>query len=319
MLKIGKLKLKSNLILSPMAGISDLPFRLLNRKYGCELAFIEMINVRSLGFNSKKTREMFATTAKDKPLGLQLVGAEPKYMARGLEIARQFKFDILDFNAACPVRKVVNRGEGAALLKNPKKLQSLLKLIRKEFVLPVTVKMRIGWDGGSVNAVEIAKYAVDAGVDAVFIHGRTRQQFYCGNVDYKQIARVKKTVDIPVIASGDNFSGQLVKKMFDETGCDGCVIARGSFGNPWIFRQVREFLESGKLIPRPDISEVATVMKEHLNLNDDFYGEKSAVVLFRKFFAWYTKFMPHVRPLREQATRAKTKQEMLELIEKLGK
>ena len=135
--------------------------------------------MRSLGFNSKKTREMFATTAKDKPLGLQLVGAEPKYMARGLEIARQFKFDILDFNAACPVRKVVNRGEGAALLKNPKKLQSLLKLIRKEFVLPVTVKMRIGWDGGSVNAVEIAKYAVDAGVDAVFIHGRTRQQFYC--------------------------------------------------------------------------------------------------------------------------------------------
>jgi tRNA-dihydrouridine synthase B len=302
-----------------MAGISDLPFRLLNRKFGCELAFIEMINVRSLGYNSKKTKKMFSTLSKDKPLGVQLVGSEPKYMERGLDIAKQFKFDLLDFNAACPVKKVVNRGEGAALLKDPKKLQIMLKLIRKEFSVPVTVKIRIGWDNHSVNAREVAVASADAGVDAIFIHGRTRQQFYSGGVDYNEIARVKRSVSIPVIASGDNFSGPLIKKMFDETGCDACVIARGSFGNPWIFKQAKEFLKSGKIISKPGIDEVIKVMKEHLDSNIDFYGEKAGIVLFRKFFAWYTKNMAHVRPLREQATRAKIRHEMFELIEKLGK
>ncbi|MCX5713098.1 MAG: tRNA dihydrouridine synthase DusB [Candidatus Omnitrophica bacterium] len=301
-----------------MAGITDLPFRMLNRKFGCELAFIEMINVRSLGYNSKNTKKMFATNAKDKPLGVQLVASEPKYMARGLDIAKQFKFDLMDFNAACPVRKVVNRGEGAALLKDPKKLQVLLKLVRKEFTVPVTVKIRIGWDEHSINACEVAKHVVDAGVDAIFIHGRTRQQFYSGGVDYKEIAKVKKNVSIPVIASGDNFSGPLIKKMFDETGCDACVIARGSFGNPWIFKEAKEFLKSGKMIPRPSIKDIIKVMKEHLEANMDFHGATSGLVQFRKFFAWYTKFMPHVRPLREQATRIKTKQEMFVLIEKLG-
>ena len=297
-----------------MAGVSDLPFRLINRKFGCELAFIEMINVRSLGHNSKKTRKMFSTCAKDKPLGVQILACEQKYMHRGLDIMKEFKFDLLDFNAACPVRKVVGRGEGAALLKEPKKLNSLLKIIRKEFSVPITVKIRSGWDKDSVNAKDVALCVSDAGVDAIFIHGRTRQQFYGGAVDYKSIAQAKKVVKIPVIGSGDNFSPEQIKKMFDETGCDACVIARGSFGNPWLFLQSEEFLKNGKVIPRPPIKEVTAVMKEHLDKNVSFHGEKPGVVLFRKLFAWYTKYMYNVRPLREQATRAKTKAEMLALI-----
>jgi len=236
MFKIGSLKLKSNLILAPMAGVTDLPFRMLCRKFGAELAFVEMINCRSISHKSRKTKHMLSTTAKDKPLGVQILGCEEKYILKALDVLKAYKFDILDFNAACPAKKVVRRGEGSALLKDPKKLAKLLKLLVKNSKIPVSVKIRLGWDKDSINAEKVALYAQDAGVSGLFIHGRTRIQEYGGNVDYAAIAKVKQAVNIPVIASGDVFSAQLAKKMLTETNCDGLVIARGSFGNPWIFK-----------------------------------------------------------------------------------
>ncbi|MFA5275902.1 MAG: tRNA dihydrouridine synthase DusB [Candidatus Omnitrophota bacterium] len=315
MLKIGSLNLKSNLILAPMAGISDLPFRLLNHKFGAELAFVEMINARSIGHKSRRTRSMLETAKEDKPLGVQLLGCELRYIEKALEVLNTYKFDLLDFNAACPAKKVVRRGEGAALLKEPKKLEKILKLIVKGSTIPVTVKIRTGWDKNAVNAAEVALYAQDAGVNAVFIHGRTKTQEYSGNVDYNVIGRVKKALSIPVIASGDIFSAELIKKMFNDTGCDAVALARGALGNPWLFREAKAFLKEGKILPRPQFDEVIKVMLEHLNGCIDFFGEAVGVMKFRKFFIWYTKGFRNIRPLRESASRAKKKADMIKIIE----
>lgn len=318
MLKIGSLKLSSLLILAPMAGVSDLPFRMLNRKFGCEFAFVEMLNARSLGYKSKKTEFMLSTNLNDKPLGVQLLGCEPNFTQRAMDVLSKYEFDLLDFNSACPAKKVTRRGEGASLLKNPKKLYQLLKLIVKNSRVPVTVKIRSGWDKNTINAKETALYAQDSGISGLFIHGRSKDQGYSGTVDYKVIKTVKDSLDIPVIASGDILSAQLAKKMFDETGCDGIVVARGALGNPWIFKEIQEFITSGKIITRPSIKEIMETMLEHLDLCIDFYGETVGVVIFRKFIAWYTKGLRKVRPLREKASWVKTKQEIINLFKEFS-
>ena len=316
-LKIGNLKLHSNLILAPMSGITDLPFRLINRKFGCELAFIEMINARCLGHKSKKTFQMMATDKLDKPLGVQLLGCEPQYIERAMDILNKYKFDILDFNAACPERKVTRRGEGASLLKEPAKLQKLLKLVVEHAKTPVTVKIRTGWDKRSFNAAEVAQLAEDAGVRAIFIHGRTKQQLYSGCADYSVISRVKKAVKIPVVGSGDIFSGPLAQKMLDETGCDAVLIARGALGNPWIFAQIKHYLKTGKELFAPEMPEIIKTMKEHLALCVDFFGEKFGVIIFRKFFGWYTKGFRKIRKLREKVTYLKTQNEVEAIIDQI--
>lgn len=318
MLKIGSLKLKSNFILAPMAGISDFPFRMLNRRFGCELAFVEMINSRSISHKSKRTQKMLSSSREDKPLGVQLLGCEEKFVRKAMDALKEYKFDILDFNAACPAKKVVRRNEGASLLRDPGKLNALLKIIVKESPAPVTVKIRSGWDKDCINAVEASIAAEDAGVSAVFIHGRTKEQGYSGRVDYQAIKGVKKALKIPVIASGDIFSAVLAKRMLDETSCDGLVIARGALGNPWIFGELSEFLKNGKVSERPKINEITDTMVEHLNMNIDFYGEKNGVIIFRKFFHWYVKGLRKIRPLREEASRVKTKEGMLSIIRKIA-
>ncbi|MCX5695064.1 MAG: tRNA dihydrouridine synthase DusB [Candidatus Omnitrophica bacterium] len=315
MLKVGNLKLKSNLILAPMAGVSDLPFRLLNRKFGAELAFVEMINCRSISHKSKRTQSMLSSTPQDRPLGLQLLGCEDKYILKALDVLKKYKFELIDFNAACPAKKVVRRQEGAGLLKDPKKLKKILKLVVKNSAVPVTVKIRTGWDKDNINAKEVALYAQDAGVNGLFIHGRTKTQGYSGSVDYKVIREVKKALSIPVIASGDILSAQLAKKMFDETGCDGLAIARGALGNPWIFKEIKEYLNTGKIIPKPGEAKIVKIMLEHLNASIAFYGERNGVIIFRKFFGWYTKGFRRIRPLREKSSRAKNKEEMTAIIE----
>jgi len=315
MLTIGNLKLKSRLILAPMAGITDLPFRMLNRRFGCELAFIEMINVRSLSYKSKKTARMLASGTLERPLGIQLLGKEPKFIHRALDILQDYNFDLLDFNAACPARKVVRRGEGASLLKKPKALGRILKFLVKNSRYPVTVKIRSGWDSDSVNATETALCAQDAGVSAVFLHGRTGLQGYGGSVDYRIIAQTKKVLNIPLIASGDVLSAQLADKMFNQTGCDGVLVARGALGNPWIFPESEEFLKSKKTIPSPKIEEVTRVMLEHLEAYIDFYGERMGLIRFRKFFGWYTKGFCKVRPLREKSSRARKREDMVKIIQ----
>ncbi|MDP2928166.1 MAG: tRNA dihydrouridine synthase DusB [Candidatus Omnitrophota bacterium] len=315
MLKIGKLKLKSNLILSPMAGITDLPFRMLCRRFGAELAFVEMINCRSISHKSRRTKQMLSSLAKDKPLGVQILGCEEQYILKSLGVLRGYEFDLLDFNAACPAKKVVRRGEGASLLQDPKKFAKILKLIVKHAWLPVSVKIRAGWDKDSVNAREIALIAQDCGVNALFLHGRTKTQGYSGQVDYNIIREVKKVLDIPLISSGDVFSGSLARKMFDETGCDGLVVARGSLGNPWIFKEIKEYLKSGKIVNRPKEEDIAKIMLEHLDACIDFYGERNGVIIFRKFYIWYTKGLRKVRRLRERSSRARTRLEVEKIIQ----
>jgi tRNA-dihydrouridine synthase B len=317
MLKIGDLKLKSDLILAPMAGISDLPFRMLNRGFGAELAFVEMINCRSISHKSKRTENMLSPGPKEKPLGVQILGCEEKFILKALDVLSKYKFDLIDFNAACPAKKVVRRGEGASLLKEPKRINSLLKLIVKNSKLPVTAKIRIGWDKDSINSREVALYAQDAGIKALFVHGRTKAQGYSGGVDYKAISLAKKAIDIPLIASGDILSAQLAKRMYDETGADGLAIARGSLGNPWIFKEITEYLKKDKVILKPSVEKVIKVMLEHLDASVAFYGERNGVIIFRKFFGWYTKGIRSIRPLREKSSRVKTKEEMAGIISSL--
>lgn len=298
-----------------MAGITDLPFRMLCRRFGAELAFVEMINCRSISHKNRRTKQMLASLPKDKPLGMQILGCEEQYILRALEVLRGYAFDLLDFNAACPSKKVVRRGEGSGLLKEPKKLKKILKLVVKNSWLPVTVKIRLGWDKDSVNAKDIALLAQDCGVNALFIHGRTKTQGYSGQVDYNMIREVKKVLDIPLIASGDIFSGLLAKKMLDETGCDGLAVARGSLGNPWIFKEIKEYLKSGKIIHRPKEENIAKVLREHLDSSLDFYGERNGIVIFRKFYIWYTKGLCKVRRLRERSSRARTRPEVESIIQ----
>ena len=315
MLKIGSVKLSSRWILAPMAGISDLPFRMLNRSFGCECAFVEMINARCLGYKSVKTRQMLASEADDRPLGVQLLGCEPEFIRRGMDIMSSYAFDILDFNAACPERKVTRRGEGASLLRDPVKLQKLAAIVVRLSKVPVTAKIRTGWDDRSVNCAEVAARLQDAGVCAVFIHCRTKQQGYAGTVDHGAIGSVKKAVSIPVIASGDIFTPRLAKKMFDETGCDGVLVARGALGNPWIFRELEEYFKRGAIPARPGVAAISDVMSRHLRLSVDFHKERVGVVSFRKFFIWYTWGHNGVRNLRQHATAAKTPAQMQAVIE----
>jgi tRNA-dihydrouridine synthase B len=315
MLKIAHLTVSHPLILAPMAGITDLPFRTLNRSFGCTFAFAEMISARALVYGSEHTEKMLSTLPSDRPLGMQLLGNDPVVMRKAMEILREYPFDLIDLNAACPVSKVTKRGEGAGMLREPRRLGEVLKVMVRHAPVPVTVKIRSGWDETRINAVEVACYAEDAGISALFIHGRTREQEYRGRVDYRIIREVKNALQIPVVASGDILSPELIKKMFDETGCDGVSIARGALGNPWIFKEATEFLETGRIPERPSIHELADIMIRHLDLYSSFYGEKAATILFRKFFGWYAKGIPHMNSLRDKAFRAETKECMQELIQ----
>lgn len=316
MVSIGNLTIPSPLVLAPMSGISDLPFRLINRAFGCGLAFTEMISASSLIYKSKRTLRMLSSGANDRPLGVQILGCDPEIIKRALDITSEYSFDILDFNAACPSSKVVSKGKGAWLLREPVKFQKLLKIIVENAGVPVTVKIRLGWDETSINAEEIALRAQDAGVCALFIHGRTKSQGYSGRVDYAIIKKVKESLRIPVVASGDALSPFLVKKLLDDSGCGIAAIARGALGNPWIFRETGEYLKGGMEPFSPDVYEITRTMKEHLNLNIGFYGEKCGVMQFRKFFGWYARGM-EARVLKGRAFRAGTGDEMSGLIDEL--
>lgn len=314
MFSLGHLTVTSPLILAPMAGISDLPFRLINRSFGCGLAFTEMISANSLVHKSKNTFKMLSATPEDRPLGVQILGNNPEIIKKALDIISEYAFDIIDFNAACPANKVVSRGEGAGLLREPAKLQKLLTVLVENTGRPVTVKIRSGWDETCVNALETASRAQDAGVTGLFIHGRTKMQGYGGGVDYDIIREVKESVEIPVIASGDALTPELIRKLFNETGCDGVAIARGSLGNPWIFRNAAERLNIPIIPFSPGVYEIAQTMKRHLALLIAFHGEKTGVTLFRKFFTWYTRGIA-LRELKNAAFHAGTGDEMLRLID----
>ncbi|MEY8535395.1 tRNA dihydrouridine synthase DusB [Blautia pseudococcoides] len=314
-LTIGNVTLGNNLILAPMAGVTDLPFRLLCKEQGAGLLCTEMVSAKAIYFKNKNTRSLMQILPEERPVSLQLFGSEPDLM--GL-IARQIEeesFDILDINMGCPVPKVVNNGEGSALMKNPKLVGEIVRKVSSAIKKPLTVKIRKGFTGESVNAVEIAKIIEDAGASAVAVHGRTREQYYSGKADWDIIRRVKEAVSIPVIGNGDVDSPESARRLLEETGCDGIMIGRAARGNPWIFGRISSYLENGTMPPGPSIPEVRDMILRHARLQIEYKGEYTGMREMRKHVAWYTAGMPHSAAVRRQVNEVETYEQLERLVE----
>jgi tRNA-dihydrouridine synthase B len=317
MFAIRDLHIQYPFLLAPMSGISDLPFRTINREFGCPFAFTEMINARALGLKNDKTLNYLRSATGDRPLGIQLLSGEPQYILHALDQLQGYQYDLLDLNAACPAPKVTRKGEGAALLREPVRLTKLVKTLVDNAHVPVSVKIRSGWDDKSINAVDLARRIEDAGADAICIHGRTRMQGYGGRVDLTIIEAVKAVVKVPVIASGDVFTARAALNVFKETGCDAVMVARGAWGNPWIFRDLIDVLRTGEEKSAPSLPELQAVMHKHLDFSVQYYGPTMGIVTFRKLFIWYTRGLVRARVLREQAVKINTFEEMKRLIDVL--
>lgn len=287
-LQIGNVTLENNLILAPMAGVSDLPFRLLCREQGAGLVCMEMVSAKAILYKNRNTEELLTIDPKEHPVSLQLFGSDPDIIS---EIAKQIEerpFDILDLNMGCPVTKVVNNGDGSALMKNPRLAGEIIEKTARAIKKPLTVKIRKGFDDAHVNAVELAHIAQESGAAAVAVHGRTREQYYAGHADWDIIRQVKEAVSIPVIGNGDIRTPEDVAAMAEQTGCDGYMIARGAEGNPWIFRQILHYFETGEHLSRPDFSEVTEMLLRHAKMQIDCKGDYTGIREIRKHAAWYT-------------------------------
>ena len=310
-LTIGNVELPNRYVLAPMAGVTDLPFRLLCKEQGAGLLCMEMVSAKAILYKNRNTEELLTIDKRENPVSLQLFGSDPDIMS---EIAKQIEdrpFDILDINMGCPVPKVVNNGEGSALMKDPKLVEQILTALVKAINKPVTVKIRKGFDDDHVNAVEIAKIAEACGVAAVAVHGRTRAQYYSGQADWDIIARVKDAVKIPVIGNGDVDSPEKAKAILEQTGCDGVMIGRAAEGNPWIFREVVSYLENGTIPARPTNREKREMILRHAALQLEYKGEYTGVREMRKHLSWYTVGMPHSAHFRQTIN---TMEKMDELI-----
>ncbi|MCR4896369.1 MAG: tRNA dihydrouridine synthase DusB [Lachnospiraceae bacterium] len=316
-LQLGNVTIDHPVILAPMAGVTDIPFRVLCREMGAGMVCMEMVSAKAISYHNKNTERLLEIRESEHPVSLQLFGSEPELVG---EVARSIDdrpFDILDFNMGCPVPKVVNNGEGSALMKDPELAGRIMKELVKGSSKPVTVKIRKGWDADHVNAVELAKRAEDAGVSAVAVHGRTRSQYYAGEADWDIIRQVKEAVRIPVIGNGDITSPRKARQMLEETGCDGIMIARGAEGNPWIFRQVVHFLETGEELPAPTKHEKGAVARRHAQLLLEVKGDYIGVREMRKHLAWYTAGMPGASKARGRLGAIETPEEILQTIEEL--
>jgi len=297
-LKIGTLELNNRVILAPMAGVSDLPFRFLCKEQGAGLVCMEMISAKAVLYKNKNTEAMLQIHPQEGPVSLQLFGSDPDIMASIAAQIEDRSFDILDINMGCPVPKVVNNQEGSALMKNPKLAGEIIRKIVAAIRKPVTVKIRRGFDEAHVNAVEMAKIAEDAGAAAIAVHGRTREQYYSGKADWEIIAKVKEAVSIPVIGNGDVDSPQKARQMLEQTGCDGIMVARAARGNPWIFREIVSYLDSGTIPERPSVPEVVDTILRHGKMLVEYKGEYVAIREMRKHISWYTQGYPHSADFR---------------------
>ena len=316
-LKIGNVLLENNLILAPMAGVTDLPFRLLCKEQGAGLICTEMVSAKAIYFKNKNTESLMEIDERERPVSLQLFGSEPDLMA---EIARQIEprnFDILDINMGCPVPKVVNNGEGSALMKNPKLVHEIVSKVSKAIQKPVTVKIRKGFTEDSVNAVEIAKILEDAGAAAVAVHGRTREQYYSGQADWEIIRKVKEAVSIPVIGNGDVDSPLKAEALVKETGCDGIMIGRAVQGNPWLFSRILHYQQTGELLPGPGMEEIKEMILRHAKMQLEYKGNYTGMREMRKHVAWYTTGMPHSASVRRMVNEVESYEQLEELVSRL--
>ncbi|MCM1048458.1 MAG: tRNA dihydrouridine synthase DusB [Clostridiales bacterium] len=316
-LTIGNVELENNVILAPMAGVTDLPFRLLCKEQGAALVCSEMVSAKAILYNNKNTKALLEMHPDETPISLQLFGSEPKIMSEIAKRIEELPFSILDINMGCPVPKVVNNGEGSALMKNPRLAGEIVSAVVKAIKKPVTVKIRSGFDKEHINAVEMAKIIEGAGAAAIVVHGRTREQFYSGEADLSVIARVKEAVSISVIGNGDVTDCESAAKMLEQTGCDGIMIGRAARGNPWIFKQITTYLENGKVLPPVTDEERKAMMLRHSRLQLEYKGEYTGVREMRKHISWYTAGMPNSARLRQLVNAVEKFSELVELIEQL--
>ncbi len=311
---IGNVQIPGRLALGPMAGVTDLPFRILCKECGADLIYTEMVSAKGIMYQNKNTESLLVVEEEERPVALQLFGEDPVIMSEMAKRIEHRNFDILDINMGCPVPKVVNNGEGSALLKNPKRIGEIVSAISKAIDKPVTVKIRKGFTEDTINAVEVAKVIEQSGGAAVAIHGRSREQYYSGKAEWDIIRKVKEAVSIPVIGNGDIFTPQDAKRMLEETGCDAIMMARGVRGNPWFFGQVKEYLETGRLIEKPTVDEVIAMILRHAKLQIEHKGEFTGMHEMRKHVAWYTTGYPKSAKLRSRVNEIETYDSLVALL-----
>lgn len=316
-LKIGDVSLKNNLILAPMAGVTDLPFRLLCKEQGAGLLCMEMVSAKAIYFNNRNTEELLTIDDREPPVSLQLFGSDPDIISEMAKKIENRPFSILDINMGCPVPKVAGNGEGSALMKNPKLVEEIVSKTAKAIKKPVTVKIRKGFDDEHINAVEIARIAESAGAAAVAVHGRTREQYYSGKADWNIIRQVKEAVKIPVIGNGDVTSPEAARQLMETTGCDGIMIGRGAQGNPWIFRQILHWMETGEEEPKPDLEEVKSMILRHARMLVEYKGAYTGIREMRKHVAWYTAGYPNSAKLRARVNEIESLEALEHLIQGL--
>ena len=313
-LQIGNVTLENNLVLGPMAGVTDLPFRLLCKEQGAGLLCMEMVSAKGIYYNNKNTEQLLAIDEREHPVSLQLFGSDPEIMSEMAKKIEERPFDILDINMGCPVPKVVNNGDGSALMKNPVLAGKIIEKTARAIKKPVTVKIRKGFDDAHINAVEMAKVAEASGAAAIAVHGRTREQYYSGRADWDIIRQVKEAVKIPVIGNGDILTPEDAIRIEEQTGCDGFMIARGAQGNPWIFAQILHYFKTGEHLPKPTAEEMVQMMLRHAKMQLAFKGDYTGIREIRKHAAWYTAGYPNAARLRSAINEVESYEQLEELF-----
>lgn len=317
-MRIANLLLRNNIILAPIAGVTDLPFRILARREGCGLAFTEMVSAKGLYYNNENTERLLDTCDEDRPLGVQIFGSDLEIMGWAARELSRREFDLIDINMGCPTPKIVKNGDGSALLLKPDLARRVIASVVEASRLPVTVKIRIGWDEKNINGIEIAEIAWKAGASAITVHGRTRNQFYSGKARWDIIKEIKQRVPIPVIGNGDVFTPEDAKNMLEQTGCDGVMIARGALGNPRIFREVIYYLKTGQKLSPMGPKEKLEFALRHLYMVIEYKGERTGIKEMRKHFAWYLKGMKNSNRVKESLYRADSAAEVVKIIEEFA-